>query len=208
MVSRDRSRPTREETRRRLFVAAGATFAEQGVAGASIDQITAAAGFSRGAFYSNFASKDELAMAMLEDHLERSQLRNRGLLARHPDPNTFVQALRDDVADEDDPLHQSPLLQIELMLYVARTPELRPALGEHLRVMRGLVGEIVTSILQHRGLEIDVEPDALGTILVAIEDGLRLQRIIDPGSTPPNAFYDALEQLQRMLIPDVGSDRK
>jgi AcrR family transcriptional regulator len=199
VVLKARSRPTREETRRRLFVAAAAVFGEHGVVGASIDQIATAAGFSRGAFYSNFNSKDELAVAMLEDHLERSQIRNRELLARHSDPTTFVQALRDDVGHEDDPLHQSPLLQIELMLYVARTPELRPALGEHLRVMRGLVGDITVTTLKNRGVTVDVGAVQLGTILVAIEDGLRLHRIIDPASTPADAFFDALDQLQRLL---------
>jgi len=41
------------------------------VAGASIEEIAGAAGFTRGAFYSNFTSKDELAVAMLDDHLAR-----------------------------------------------------------------------------------------------------------------------------------------
>ena len=96
------------------------------------------AGFTRGAFYSNFSSKDELAVAMLDDHLAQSEVRNRALLDRHPDPGGFVQALRDDSRHGDDVLHRNPLLQVELMLYVARTPELRPSLGHHLRTMRGL----------------------------------------------------------------------
>jgi AcrR family transcriptional regulator len=140
-------RPTRDETRQRIFIAAAGVFAELGVAGASIEQIAAAAGFTRGAFYSNFTSKDELAIAMLDDHLARSQVRNRALVREHPDAQGFVQALRDDHPD-DDPLHHNPLLQVELMLYVARTPELRPLLGDHLRTMRSLVGEIATSILR------------------------------------------------------------
>jgi hypothetical protein len=119
--------------------------------------------------------------------------------ARRRDPTTFVQALRDDVAHEDDPPHQSPPLQIELMLYVARTPELRPALGQHLRVMRGLVGDIAVTTLKNRGASVDVGAVQLGTILVAIEDGLRLPRIIDPESTPADSFFDALDQLQRLL---------
>jgi hypothetical protein len=88
------------------------------------------------------------------------------------------------------------------MLYVARTPELRPALGEHLRTMRTLVGEIVTSTLRASGVEPpSVEPEQLGTILVALEDGLRLHRIIDPDSTPPDAFFTALEALGRLVTP-------
>jgi AcrR family transcriptional regulator len=198
-MSRERVRPTRDETRRRLFQAAAQVFAEQGVGAATVEQIASAAGYTRGAFYSNFATKEELAVAMLENHLARSQTHNRELARRHPDTADLVEALRHDTDRADDPLHLDPLLQVELMLHVARTPELRPVLGEHIRTMRALVGDIVTATLRASGIEPSVDPEQLGTILVAIEDGLRLHRIIDPDSTPPDAFFTALEAL-RLLV--------
>ena len=199
IVSRARVRPSRDETRQRLFEAAAAVFAEHGVGAATVEQIASAAGFTRGAFYSNFATKEELAVAMLDDHLARSQAHNRELARRHPEPADLIQALRSDTDRHDDPLHLNPLLQVELMLFVARTPELRPALGEHLQTMRSLVGEIVTSTLRAGDATVPIDADALGTILVALEDGLRLHRLIDPDSTPPDAFFSALEALQRLL---------
>jgi AcrR family transcriptional regulator len=155
-VSRPRVRPTRDETRQRLFHAAAAVFADHGVGAATVGQIAFAAGFTRGAFYSNFATKQELAVAMLDDHLARSLAHNRALLDRHPDAAGFVQALRHDAGRSDDPLHDNPLLQVELMLYVARTPELRPALRAYLRTMRSLVGEVATSTARTAGVELDV----------------------------------------------------
>ncbi len=73
-MSRVRTRPTRDDTREKLFEAAVQVFEEQGIGGASIEaMIAAAAGYTRGAFYySNFKSKDELIFAMLEDHVEQS----------------------------------------------------------------------------------------------------------------------------------------
>src|SRR5207249_249226 len=71
-MSRVRTRPTRAETRQQLFEAAAKVFQETGIGAASIDAIAEAAGLTRGAFYSNFANKDELIVAMLEDHVERS----------------------------------------------------------------------------------------------------------------------------------------
>jgi AcrR family transcriptional regulator len=198
-VSRERTRPTREETRQRIFEAAAGVFAEHGVAGATIEQIASAAGFSRGAFYSNFRTKDDLAVAMLDDHLSRSEAHNRGLLAAHGEPAAFVQALRADEGRDDDPLHRSPLLQVELMLYVARTPELRPALGRHLTTMRALVGEIAASTVAAARPGLDLEPARLGLALVAIEDGLRLHRLIDPDSTPEDAFVEVLDWLQAVV---------
>lgn len=175
-------------------------FAERGVGAATIEEIASTAGFTRGAFYSNFASKEELMLAMLDDHLTRSQARNLALHDRHPDATGLVQALRDDDRNSDDPLHDNPLLQIELMLYVARAPELRPLLGEHLRTMRGLVGTIAAETMAAAGASPTIDAIALGTIVVAIEDGLRLHRLIDPDSTSADAFYDALDTLQQLVI--------
>lgn len=194
-MSRERVRPTRDETRQRLFEASATVFAEHGVAAATIEQITSAAGFSRGAFYSNFATKEDLAVAMLDAHLAASQAHNRALSEEHPDAVDLVQALRSDTDRAHDPLHLNPLLQVELMLHVARTPSLRPRLGEHLRTMRHLVGDIAARALHAAGLDPPVTPQALGEVLVALEDGLRLHRMIDPEATEPDAFFTAVETL-------------
>src|SRR6516165_5457025 len=82
-MSRVRTRPTRDDTREKLFEAAARVFEEEGIGGASIEAIAAAAGFSRGAFYSNFASKDELIIAMLEDHVAQTVRRNLELFSQH-----------------------------------------------------------------------------------------------------------------------------
>ena len=82
-MSRVRTRPTRDDTCEKLFEAAARVFEEQGIGGASIETIAAAAGFSRGAFYSNFKSKDELIIAMLEGHVEQSNLGKARMLAQH-----------------------------------------------------------------------------------------------------------------------------
>jgi AcrR family transcriptional regulator len=192
-------RPTRDETRERIFAAAAGVFAEHGVAATTVEQIAAAAGFTRGAFYSNFDTKDELAVAMLDDHVARSQVYNRALMREHPDAAGLIQALRDDLGRQD-PLHRNPLLQVELMLYVARRPELRPLMGERLASLRRLVGEVAVSALAADGVE-DADPAAVGTILVALEDGLRLHRLVDPESTPSGAFLDVLDILRRMVTP-------
>jgi AcrR family transcriptional regulator len=207
-MSRARVRPTREETRQRLFEAAAGVFADHGVGATTVEQIVAAAGFTRGAFYSNFEGKEELAVAMLDDHLARSQTYNRALLARHPDAAGLVHALRADVGREDDPLHNSPLLQVELMLYVARTPELRPVLGEHLRAMRTLLGEIAATTARAGGVDLGVDATDLGIILVALEDGLRLHRLVDPDSTPADAFFTAMETLERIVLAGRAPERR
>jgi len=58
----------REATKRRLVEAAIGEFARRGIDATSVEMLCEAAGFSRGAFYSNFASKDDLCLAILEHH--------------------------------------------------------------------------------------------------------------------------------------------
>jgi AcrR family transcriptional regulator len=195
-----RIRPARDETRRRLFEAAAKVFEKHGVGAATVEQIAAAASFTRGAFYSNFATKEDLLVAMLEDHVARSVRHNLELLAANPDAESFLHALRADVGREDDPLHRSPLLQIELILHVARTPKQRPALADRLRVMRRLIGTIVVSALRDAGIHRKVDAAQAGMLLLAIEDGLRLHRLIDPASTPRTAVLDAFRLLQNLLL--------
>src|SRR5262249_31186424 len=64
-------RPRREEVRRRLLEAAAETFLEKGYLDSTLDDIARRAGLSKGAVYSNFASKQEIVRLLLERRIER-----------------------------------------------------------------------------------------------------------------------------------------
>jgi AcrR family transcriptional regulator len=198
-MSRARIRPTREETRQRLFEAAAAAFAEHGIGGASVEAITAAGGLTRGAFYSNFADKDELITAMLADHVEQTARRNLELLARHRDPEGFVAALAAADRSEQDPLGRSPLLHLELILHAARAAERRPELTGFLHARRRLIVDIVEGTELAAGLGPAIDPEQVAAMLLAMEDGFRLHRLIDPDGTPPDSFLQSVSMLQRAL---------
>jgi len=197
-MSRERVRPTRQETREQLFEAAAAVFTEQGIGAASVEAISSAAGLTRGAFYSNFGGKDELIAAMLADHVEQTVRRHLELLARHRDPDDFMAALRAVDRGEQDPLGRSPLLHVELLLYAARTARHRQEPGEFLRARRRLIADIVEGI-GLAGVPGLPDPEQLAAMLLAMEDGFRLHRLIDPDATPPDSFLRSLTALQAAL---------
>ena len=197
-MSRVRTRPTRDDTRDKLFEAAALVFEEQGINAASIETITAAAGFTRGAFYSNFASKDELIIAMLGDHVELSIRRCLELLANHKDPEDFIDAFRNMNRSRQDPLGRSPLLHMEMILFVARAEQRRPELAKRLRARRQMVTEIVETTAKHSGRNFP-DPAWVAAILLALEDGFRLHRLIDPETTPADSFIRAVGDLQRAI---------
>src|SRR6187402_1092949 len=172
-MSRVRTRPTRDDTREKLFEAAARVFEEQGIGGASIEAIAAAAGFSRGAFYSNFNSKDELIIAMLENHVEQSIRRMHDLLARHRNLADFIEALRTMDRSQQDPLGRSPLLHIEMILFVARAEKRRPELAKRLRARRKLVADIVEATLKDNAKGETLNPPWMASVVLALEDGFR-----------------------------------
>ena len=89
---------SRENTRARLLEAAHDVFAEVGLGAASVEGICERAGFTRGAFYSNFESKDELFLALItqlaEDKLDEVAVRVRTLSGRD-DPVDLVRQIAD-----------------------------------------------------------------------------------------------------------------
>lgn len=203
-MSRVRTRPTRDDTCEKLFEAAAQVFEEQGINGASIEAIAAAAGFTRGAFYSNFKSKDELIIAMLEDHVEQSMRRNLDLLARHQNLPDFLEALRTMDRSTQDPLGRSPLLHMEMILFVARAEKRRPELAKRLRARRKVIADIVTTTQRNAGRNGKLNPEWTGAIVLALEDGFRLHRLIDPETTPADSCLRAITDLQRAIGVSAG----
>ena len=198
-MSRVRTRPTRDDTREKLFEAAARVFEDQGIGGASIETIAASAGFTRGAFYSNFKSKDELIIAMLEDHVEQSMARIRDLLERHGNLADFIEALKTLGRTRQDPLGRSPLLHMEMILFVARAEKRRPELAKRLRARRKLVADIIETTAKNSGQTTIRNPAWAGVVVLALEDGFRLHRLIDPETTSPDSFFRAIGDLQRTM---------
>jgi AcrR family transcriptional regulator len=187
-----------------LFEAAARVFEEQGIGGASIETIAAAAGFTRGAFYSNFKSKDELIIAMLEDHVAQTIRRNLELLARHKNLADFIDALKTMDRSQQDPLGRSPLLHMEMILFVARAEKRRPELAKRLRTQRKLIADIVETTSKNSGRNTVLTPAWLGAITLAMEDGFRLHRLIDPETTPADSFLRAIGDLHRAIGAGSG----
>ncbi len=157
----------RKRTRARLLDAAFDVFAEQGVRAASVETIAEAAGFTRGAFYSNFSTKEELFFALMEREKEmRLEQLDRGL-AQHLSPlvEAGVTELDDaqviDIVTKILELQSDDrrwwLVQSEFQLLALRDPAIA---GGYLAFQDGFyrdLTEVVTTALEsaHRRFTID-----------------------------------------------------
>jgi len=123
-------RPKREEVRRRLLEAATRVFARRGYAEATLEEVAAEAGFSKGAVYSNFASKEEVFYALLRERVaERVEKVHHAIESASTLQEMGAAAGRagGEAVDEEADWH---LLFLEFVTRAARQPALREELGQ------------------------------------------------------------------------------
>ncbi len=193
-----RTRPSRDETRERLFAAAAKVFVRAGIAGASVEDICLEAGLTRGAMYSNFANKDQLVMAMMDDHVERSMAEMARLLDVSASPTEYIQLLESPERRRDSPLGPDPVLHMEFTLYALRNPANRARLAEHQRRWREVIAEVVRRDSERLGVEPPMPVDDAAAMILAMDNGYLLAELIEPGSYEPGTFTRNLLALQHL----------
>lgn len=149
---------SRENTRARLVAAASVVFAEVGVEGASVEAICDHAGFTRGAFYSNFASKEELLLELIR-HVSEQKIAAVGARVRELQSDGLTQLGAAEIVSRvlevrgDDPAARgSVLLMNELQTQAMRDPALAHAYLELDAAMTERVAQIVSDVTAESGL--------------------------------------------------------
>jgi len=165
--------PRREATRQKLLDAAALVFAEVGVDAAAVEAICERAGFTRGAFYSNFETKDELMLALTErvagEKIDEVAERVAVLQARGEDlePGALVRQLLDAAFDKK----QGILLTSEIRTRAMRDPRLAQT---YIAWQTGLVervGSFIESLAQTYGFRLRVPAtEFAGLIIQTWED--------------------------------------
>ncbi len=160
-----------------LLDAALDLFARQGFGATSIPDICARAGLTKGAFYSNFASKDELFLALLDRSWSRRAARMRAAL---PASDTLAQALRGraelPALDVD---RDWTLISMEFSLHAIRRPEVAELLVEHEARARAELAALLAAALEGAGRVPTVPIGDLARMVVAIAEGSDIQALTD-----------------------------
>jgi AcrR family transcriptional regulator len=194
---------SKEQTRRRLLEAAARVFRRRGYRGASVEAIAAEAGYTVGALYSNFEGKDDLLLALLEEEIGAITKR---VVAAAAEADDAIEKRRRGalewmaVLDEERGFY---VLLIEFWSLWVRDPELRPEHAERFAALRRALGLLVEEQTRQLGLSLRLSPEEVGAAVVALADGLALQRLADP-----EAFSDELlATLLATLIPALAETR-
>ena len=191
--------PKGHATRAFILQSAAEAFAERGYGDTTLSELIARSGLTKGAFYFHFASKEQLALSVLEEKQRQwREFVQERVLAR---PRAIDQLLALGPAmirlhREDPGAYSAQRLTRDL----ARVPELADRVRAQTRDWIGLVASIVSQAQRDGDLAPKPDATALATVLVAATDGLKdLSDIIDPPSRARRGFERRLQHLTELV---------
>ena len=187
----------RLRTRANLLEAAFSVFAAKGFGHVSIEEVCEAAGYTRGAFYSNFAGLDEMFFALYAQRAGLIAEQVSGALATGG-PDLDVAAAVDRVAEVLLLDRDWLLVKTDFLVHAARDPEVARALLEHRTRLRRAVADRLARARGHTGLPA-VLGDAEGAAhaVIAAYDGVTTRLLLDRDVAGARAW---LKQLLTALL--------
>jgi AcrR family transcriptional regulator len=196
----------RAKTRAALLDAAGRVFVERGFADASVEAIAAAAGYTRGAFYSNFESKEQLFAELFQEQIvsryveiaqgsadpaEWPTARELGAAAaavqRHPDGEWLFR------------------LWLELFVRAGRDEKFRKLAAGFWTATRTVGAHAIEAAYRAAGRKPPVAADKMASAMIAMDIGLSLQRFVDPDAVTPEDYPELYDLVFAHLEPPRDS---
>jgi AcrR family transcriptional regulator len=178
-----------------VLAAAREVFAERGLAGATLDDVAGAAGLTKGAVYSNFAGKDDLILALMEDRVAD---RIEAVAAAFAAAGSSTGGVRDAGATLIASVHADADWQrlfIEFWARAMRDDGLRDVLVERRRALRRTIAQALERGAAEHGLRLAMPADHLAVTILALSNGLAIESLLDPDAVPDELFGRLLTHL-------------
>ncbi|AKP88733.1 TetR family transcriptional regulator [Achromobacter xylosoxidans] len=190
---------SRDQTRQRLLDAAQSIFLTKGFVAASVEDIAELAGYTRGAFYSNFASKSELFLQLLKRDHENVM----------GDMRAIFEAGETRQQMEDSVLHyysnhfrdnECFLLWMEAKLQAARDPEFRVGFIACMGELRDATTEYIRQFSERVGTPLPLPARELAIGLLALSDGMQFSFAFDPQNVSAETTESVLAGFFRRVV--------
>src|SRR3954454_4357294 len=189
------------EARDELLAAALEVFARRGYRDAGVDEIAAEAGYSKGALYWHFSGKEELLMALLEEHIDAPLRERIALLASAPPERDMSLEATRQFARQIDGQREEMLLERESWSLAIRDPDLRTRYAERQRELRDRLAAALEARARHLGIPgVEMPADDVARIVMSIIGGLTVDELIEPGSVRPELLAETLALIYAGLL--------
>ncbi|HLS67563.1 MAG TPA: helix-turn-helix domain-containing protein [Pseudogracilibacillus sp.] len=194
-----KKRLTREEmkqqTRKQLLEVATRLFASKGYYETSVDKVAEEAGFSKGAVYSNFGSKEDLFLAVFTESQQEDLATLAELATQFSSLDAFVAAISKHHERERKQNEPWTLLKLEFLLFALREDQARDKLLAIMEQNRKQLAQIIAQIDKDPLRQKEYDYERLAFSLLTFDIGIGIQATLDEASVPNGMYEEILQKL-------------
>jgi AcrR family transcriptional regulator len=194
----------RAMTRAHLLEAAAEVFARNGFHGSTLDEVARAAGFTKGAVYSNFASKDDLFVALMDDRIERQFAVATEVLETGPhEVEEQLPRVRELLHSRTFFWNESwSTLFLEFVLYARRNADAAAKLAASFQRGREMIVQLIEAEVGAGGMPAKYPNEEVALISQFLFEGLGMVRLVDPAAVSDATMDTLLAFLYDALTAD------
>ena len=175
-------------------------FGERGFADTSVEEIAARAGFTRGAFYSNFADKEELFFALMDARMEQRVAEVTEVMESSTPAEVFGDLERWSESAHDDHRGDRVNLFAEFRAHALRSETVRERLAQRDQEIRALYGSAIEGLFSATGVALPAPVEDLALIVQVLDNYLPIQTRLEDDAIRDGFLFDALTLLFRAAV--------
>ena len=193
-----------EETQSKILDAAGALFSEQGFEKTQLEEVAARAGYTRGAIYAHYASKEDLFLALMEHRVLSKFVVMRQIVGEEPEFSKRLGIFKRWIAAQSGD-HTWGILMMEFKLYALRRPESRAKLQHTFDLLFKSSGSDFIEMLVGANMDKTTRSaiERRLVIMGAIQSAVVLESNFRPKLLPKGQLQAILEELYEALFHDL-----
>jgi AcrR family transcriptional regulator len=191
----------KERTRGEIFEAARTVFLRKGFHAASLDEIAEEAGYTKGAVYSSFESKDELFLGVLDAHFERRMRRYTDAALDEETLDDAYRAVARLMFDEDRREPQWAPLLLEFWSHASRRERLREAVVERRERFLDAVAALIEELVSRHGAALTIPAKEVARASGGLMRGVGIEWLLEPSTASRELF----EQMHLALMSGLTS---
>src|SRR3954469_5279269 len=203
--ARNRREIKQEQTRARLLEAAAAVFAQSGYHVAPLEEVAAEAGFTKGAVYSNFESKEALFLALVDQEIAKRVQEIGAVVQAAGGGDIEAEAERQFQRFVREEPHW-PFLFYEFFAYGARREDLRGEFIKRRRAVHRVIANGIRVQAEQAGFDLPIPAEQIAVAFEALMNGLAFNRVLDPRSVPDGLFGLTMSRLLAALLTAAPTD--
>jgi AcrR family transcriptional regulator len=197
------------QTRAELMASARRLFLRRGFHATSLEQVAEEAGFTIGAVYSRFGGKADLFLAILDERIDQLVAEVGEVAGLHQPLDAHAELLAGRrMALLEGEREWFPLV-LEFWSHAARDERLgREFAARHERLVQAYAG-LIEADYARLGLALPLAPEVLARAVVAMGNGVALERLTDPGRVPEGLLSTmAIAFLRGAAAGDPAAERR